>query len=105
MKVIWSYYAKGLLDKTADYIAKEFGRKTRQDFKRQVRSVNDLLKTNPFLGQLEPLLINNPIEYRSILATRLNKIIYYVDGDTIRVADFWDCRRDPNYLATHLNIS
>ncbi|MBQ6730021.1 MAG: hypothetical protein IJQ83_07815 [Bacteroidales bacterium] len=56
------------------------------------------LEDNPYMGQIEPLLANKPKEYRSIVINRLNKIIYYIKGETIRVSALWDTRREPKSL-------
>ena len=37
--------------------------------------------------------------YRSIIVRRLNKIVYYVQGNTIHIAAFWDTRREPKAQA------
>ena len=41
--------------------------------------------------------------YRSIVATKYNKIIYFIDGDTIYIADLWDTRREPDTLISKLS--
>ena len=53
--VIWSPGAKAALDQTLLFIETEFGVKARLRFKKEVRRVNNLLKTNPELGPVEPL--------------------------------------------------
>ena len=37
--------------------------------------------------------------YRSIIVRRLNKVVYYVKGDTLHIAAFWDTRREPKNQA------
>ena len=102
MKVRWSIEANEALNDTADFIQKEFGRKARWRFKNEVRRVNNLLKANPNLGPIEPLLADLPSTYRSIVVNRLNKIVYRVVDDHIEVADFWDVRREPSILANQV---
>lgn len=99
MKVRWSPDAKERMDETADFIQEYFGLKSKMRFKKEVRRVNDLLKSNPYLGPVEPLLEDLPSEYRSIVVNHLNKMVYYVKDDTIHIADFWDTRREPQNLS------
>ena len=33
---------------------------------------------------------------------KLNKIVYYFEGDTIHIADFWDTRREPQKQAQQI---
>lgn len=42
------------------------------------------------MGSEEPLLADLSIEYRSFVINKLNKIVYYVERDTIHIVDFWD---------------
>ena len=37
--------------------------------------------------------------YRSIIVRRLNKVVYYVKGNTLHIAAFWDTRREPKNQA------
>lgn len=81
MKLIWVKEAKLTLLETADYIQKEFGRWARRKFMQEVHRVETLLRDNPNLGPVEPLLEGHAILYRSIVVNRLNKIVYCIaDG-------------------------
>ena len=99
MKVRWSAGARERMDKTADFIQEQYGVKSKMRFKKEVRRVNDLLKANPYLGPVEPLLEDMPTEYRSVVVNHLNKMVYFVAEDTIHIADFWDTRREPQQQA------
>lgn len=37
--------------------------------------------------------------YRSIIVRRLNKIVYYIDNNTLHIAAFWDTRKEPKRQA------
>ena len=54
------------------------------------------------VGSLEPLLQHRSIPYRSIVINKLNKLIYYIENETIIVADFWDTRREPKEQANQI---
>ena len=102
MKVRWSPDAKERMDRTADFIQAKFGMQSKMRFKKEVRRVNDLLKANPYLGSVEPLLEDLPSEYHSIVVNRLNKMVYFIRDNTIHIADFWDTRREPKAQAEQL---
>lgn len=53
-----------------------------------------LLK-NPKKGKPEKLLAHRGLGHRSLFAGRI-LIVYYVDGDTIYVTDFFDTRQHPS---------
>jgi len=104
MNVIWHAQAEEALVNAAVYIQNHFGKRFREKFVGSVRQTEHALRLNPYLGKLEPLLMNRVREYRSIVVGTLNKIIYYVDSDVIYIADFWDVRREPKTLAEQTNL-
>ena len=104
MNVIWHAQAEEALIDAAVYIQNHFGKRFRGKFVGSVRQTEYALRLNPYLGKLEPLLMNRVREYRSIVVGTLNKIIYYVDSDVIYIADFWDVRREPKTLAEQTNL-
>lgn len=61
--------------------------------KRQAR----LLKY-PKSGFPEPLLSDRKIRYRASIINDYYKVIYYVKGDILRIAAFWDMRMHPDKL-------
>lgn len=104
MNVIWHVQAEEALIDAAVYIQNHFGKRFREKFVGSVRQTEYALRLNPYLGKLEPLLMNRVREYRSIVVGTLNKIIYHVDSDVIYIADFWDVRREPKTLAEQTNL-
>jgi len=102
MTVRWSPGAKTALDEATSFIEREFGVKARTRFKLEVRRINNLLKTNPNIGQIEPLLADRLTTYHSIVVNRLNKMVYRIMEDHIEIADFWDVRREPKSLANQI---
>jgi len=99
MNVIWHKQAWKALRETATYIRKNFSLTVKENFRDEVNRVELLLQSNPYLGSVEPLLADFPDCFRSIVVNRLNKIVYYVEDDTIHIADFWDTRREPKKQA------
>lgn len=102
IRVIWHKQAREALRKTATYIRKNFGLQVRENFRNEVDQVQTLLTSNPYMGHKEPLLADRSIEYRSFVINKLNKIVYYFEGDTIHIADFWDTRREPQKQAQQI---
>ena len=102
MKVSWSKKAGDAVVRTSVYILEKFGPKAREDFLQEVQHVSVLLENNPFLGPVEPLLVQKSKQYRSVVLNHLNKIVYYIKGDTIRIAAFWDTRREPQSQVNRL---
>ena len=103
MNVIWSESALEIFSATADYIQDEFGDKTRDEFVQKVTHTARLLERDPGLGIVEPRLVKAPVEYHSINAgDDINRIIYFVEGDIVQIADFWNMRRNPKTLAKRL---
>lgn len=102
MKVVWSVQAKEVLQQTSNYIRKEFGKRSKQKFLDEVLHVANLLENNPYLGQVEPLLDEAPVEYRSIVVNHINKLVYYIHDNTIEIVVLWDTRREPKSLLNEL---
>lgn len=95
MKIIWTNSAQQNQDAAAAYIFEEFGAIPLLDFYKNIDEIEEDLIAFPELGKVEPLLQDRSILYRSLVATKYNKIIYYVDDDKIYIVDFWDTRREP----------
>ena len=102
MKVIWMPLAKETLRDTSDYICKEFGKKIRNEFIQEVRHTSRLIGNNPYIGKVEPYLDELPDGFRSIVVSRLNKIVYRILEDRIEISDFWNCRRNPKNLVSNI---
>ena len=99
MKVKWVEHAKQQRDMVADYIRDRFGAKRKRQFKLEVHNTIDMLKQSPNIGKIDPLFVDRPMTYRSIIINGLNKLVYRIDGDIIYVVGFWDTRTDDNSQA------
>ena len=99
MKIIWTESAQKSQDAAASYIFNEFGAMPLIDFYKNLDEIEEDLSDFPELGRIEPLLQDRSKSYRSLVATKYNKIIYYVDDDKIYIVDFWDTRREPKNQA------
>ena len=102
MRIVWADYAIKGQDAAADYIFEEFGTVSLMDFYQSIDEAEEELLTFPEIGRVEPLLENRDKLYRGLVIGELNKLIYYVEGETIFVVDFWDTRREPKAQAQRL---
>ena len=98
----WEKIAVKQLKEVAGYIENNFGKKRKNVFLSDVAHTIGLLESNPYMGALDPLLSGRAKSYRSIIINRLDKMVYYIDGDIVHIAAFWDCRREPFGQARHL---
>ena len=95
MRVIWDSRAKEAQRQIAAYIRHQFGVKFEKNFMQKVDQTVCMLVKSPNIGRIDPLFADRPIAYRSIVINGLSKLVYYIKDDTIRIAAFWDTRREP----------
>ena len=57
------------------------------------------LKRSPCIGQIDPLFEDRSVTYRSVIINGLNKLVYRVNDETIRIVAFWDTRMEPEEQA------
>lgn len=98
MNIIWMPEALDDMDAMFEYYVKK-------DPKAAITMYNgilddvDLFAANPFIGAIEPLIYKPLKTYRSLVVSKgKNKIIYYVENETIYIARIWDCRQNPDKL-------
>ena len=65
----------------------------------EVEKSVEALADIPTLGKIDPLFEHRKVTYRSIIVRKLNKVVYYIKGDIIHIAAFWDTRREPKNQA------
>ena len=102
MKVNVSEFAEWQIEATADRIEQSFGNDSKKKFRQRIRHSIRLLRQHPNMGPIEPSLSNEPIAYRSIVVTPLNKLIYAIKDDNIEIVDLWDVRREPAALVNEI---
>ena len=86
MQVKYNKKAVLHITSTVDYYLSHFGKQA------------TMLRKYPEIGFPEPLLSGRNILYRAPIVGRYHKIIYYVKGNTLRIAAFWDMRMSPETL-------
>ena len=95
MRVIWDPQAKEAKHQIAAYIRRMFGLKHEKEFMQEVDHTARMLMHSPNIGRIDPLFAGRAMTYRSVIVNGLSKMAYYVKDDTIRIAAFWDTRREP----------
>ena len=58
-----------------------------------------MLRRSPYIGQIDPLFEDRAKTYRSVIVNGLNKMVYYIEDDTLHIAAFWDTRMEPEEQA------
>ena len=87
------------LEEVVIYCRYRFGATTALGVKEKIRSSIKLLKTNPYLGSIEPLLSGcTALEYRTLLVNRRTKVIYTVHADYVYIHLLWDVRQDDKQM-------
>ena len=85
-----------------EYIESEFGETVADSFQQEVIEKGERIRKYPDAGHPEPLLIGHKRNYRYVIIGKHNKMLYYVSGETIVVADIWDMRMNPDKLKRHI---
>ena len=101
MNIIWSDLAVGAFWAIRDSIFSKFGIEKENEFVEATDVAIKQVVKFPKSG-IEELELAADGSVRSILVRKLSKIIYYIDGDTLHVADVWDIRQDPDALNTRV---
>ncbi|MCR5198274.1 MAG: type II toxin-antitoxin system RelE/ParE family toxin [Prevotella sp.] len=99
MKAVWEPKAIEAKRQVAAYIRKEFGIKRAKLFRQEIDDTVSALLRTPNIGRIDPLFINRGKTYRSVIINGLNKLVYYIENDTLNIAAFWDTRREPKNQA------
>ena len=95
MKIHWHKRAAAQLHQVEEYVLRDFGERVRQEFMDEVEQAVFSLADMPTMGKLDPLFAHRKQAY----VRKLNKVVYYIKGDTLHVAAFWDTRREPKNQA------
>jgi plasmid stabilization system protein ParE len=103
MKIIWHQDAKNEYKQIARYIKLKFGLKAKREFITGVMECEKFLCKHPDIASIDPLFDDRVKTYRSVLINRRSKMVYYIEGEEIHIAAFWDCRRDPVAQAEQVN--
>lgn len=95
MKIHWHKRAVEQLHQVEGYVLRTFGEHVREEFMSEVEQTVLSVANMPAMGKIDSLFVHRKQTYRSIIVRKLNKIVYYVKGDTLCIVAFWDTRREP----------
>jgi plasmid stabilization system protein ParE len=106
MTIIWTIDAKQRMKLSLAYCKKEFGKRVMLKYKENFKEQVELLRQQPYIGKIEPLLAERKESYRSLVIHRNFKLIYLVDepSQIIYIVDMWDVRREPLEQAASLHL-
>lgn len=102
VKVIWTRMAQDHKDEAIAYGAEVFGKKSTIKLNNKIKESLETLSAYPQIGKIEPLLEDSALTYRSLTIHKNYKLVYYIEDDTVVVADIWDTRQEPAYLKNRL---
>lgn len=91
MTLVWTKNAKSRFEEILDYIEKEFGHASRQDFRTRTKEFTTLLKEFPEMGSIEV----RDKKIRGFQISRQTRVFYRVKGNQITILTFFDIRQDP----------
>lgn len=94
MRVLWTKKAIAGWQEVADYILADFGDRAMQTFLERTEEAEETLFLLPNIGSVEWNDTQEGVVYRYVTINRRSKMLYYVDGDVIFIADFWDVRKN-----------
>ena len=103
MEIVWAEEAYLAWQEAMDYIIQHWGIQSGIDFYSNTEDWQETLSSSPYIGKVEPLLLNRSRVYRSLTISKHNKMVYYVEADIITIVDFWDTRREPKRQAQSLS--
>ena len=90
--------------KAKSTIAREIKKRAAESEKFAAQLYNDILDEMewliafPQMAPAEPMLDQEPETFRSLVVRRRYKVVYSIAGETVTIADVWDCRMDPEVL-------
>ena len=94
MRVLWTRKAIVGWQEVANYILADFGAQAMQAFIERTEEAADTISLLPNIGSVEWNDAQEGVVYRYVTINRRSKMLYYVDGDIIYIADFWDVRKN-----------
>ena len=95
MRCIWQKPARQSVIDIVAYIIFYYGTNAKKKFFAAVNRTIKLLSKQPNMGLIDPLFSDRSETYRSIIVGNRNKLVYYINNNTIQIVAFWDCRCDP----------
>ncbi len=99
LTVFWTQFAENKLLNVFSYYKEKAGIRIAQELVNGIVDKSLQLETNPQIGQIEPLLLDRPYEFRFLLHKNY-KLIYRIDNkrNRIEIVNLFDCRQNPEKI-------
>lgn len=97
MKIIWSDTAVQHLEDIRTFY-EDKSESAAIKICKKILDAADLLCKFPQIGVRESILEESPQDVRSFIVDKQFKIIYYIEGELIRIAAIWCCQQNDNKL-------
>lgn len=102
MKPIWSEGAVSDWEDIARYIAIHFGKKAFDEFDDATDQAEKQITEFPGSGTPLKTRKHRNLGLKFVFISKLSKMIYHVDGETVVIDVIWDTRQSPKRLANRL---
>lgn len=96
MEIRWQPLASKRFEEVINYQLEIAGERSAFQLAEAIYSTVEKLLIFPQMGKIELSMEDD--SYRSIVAHKHYKIIYYIKNEVIHIFTIWDCRRDPNLM-------
>ena len=103
MKFIWTEGALSDWEGIARYIAVNFGKKAFDEFDEATDKAEKQISEFPGSGTPLKTRKHHDLGLQFVFISKLSKMIYHVDGETVVIDVIWDTRQSPNRLANRLS--
>ena len=97
MKINWSEQSRDDLRDILNYVGSSFGGRKAPEVLAEIRRTAELLANFPMLGKRFVEDEEEGVVYRT-LPSKLNQIVYYIDGDAVTIVTIWQNRQDVKNL-------
>ncbi len=98
MLVKYNKKAISHINSVVDYYLEHYGLQATTNLAHEIDEKVKMLRKYPGIGFPEPLLKSHYIQYKATIIGKNYKLIYYIKGNTLRIAAFWDMRMSPAKL-------
>ena len=103
MKLIWTEGALSDWEDIARYVAVNFGKKAFDEYNKATEEAENQIAEFPSSGTPLKTCKHHSLGLKFVLISKLSKMIYHVDGETIFIDVIWDTRQSPMRLADRLS--
>jgi plasmid stabilization system protein ParE len=101
MVVIWLPLAEDALDNIYCFY-KDRSEQAASKLLSDILQATKRLEEYPEMAFREPLLVERPEVFRSLIVRKTYKVVYYREDDIAFIADIWDTRQYPDNLRNRI---